>query len=62
MGWLMWLALVVAIVAVFILWDLVFCGGRRCAQLVDRLPDRLRPGDLTRLGSRDRTPAKGPRR
>lgn len=57
MGWLMWLALVVAIVAVFILWDLVLCGGRRCAQLIDRLPDRLRSGDLRSWGA-----SKRPRR
>jgi len=35
--WLSWAALVFALVALFVLWDVIFCGGRRCSQLRDRL-------------------------
>lgn len=29
------------LMAVFVLWDVIFCGGKRCQDLVDRLRDRL---------------------
>lgn len=44
MDWLGWLLLVLALVAVFALWDMIFCGGRRCGQLIDRFQRRDRPG------------------
>jgi len=47
MDWLAWLLLVLALMGVFVAWDLVFCGGRRCRALVDRMP-LLRPGDVGR--------------
>ena len=37
MSWLGWILLVVAVVAVFVLWDLVFCGGKRCREFIDRI-------------------------
>lgn len=30
-----WIALVVALLAVFVAWDLLFCGGRRCRRFTD---------------------------
>ncbi len=36
MSWLGWALFVVAMLTVFVLWDLVFCGGRRCRDLTDR--------------------------
>ncbi len=36
MSWLGWLVLVAAIVGLFVVWDLVFCGGRRCKEFLDR--------------------------
>jgi hypothetical protein len=33
---LAWLLLAAAILAVFALWDLLFCGGRRCGSFIDR--------------------------
>lgn len=32
-----WLLLVAALLALFVAWDLLFCGGQRCAHLVDRM-------------------------
>ncbi len=29
--------LATGLVALFILWDLLFCGGKRCKGLIDRL-------------------------
>jgi len=43
MQWLSWVVLVVVLVALCALWDLIFCGGRRCGQLIDRLQRRDRP-------------------
>ncbi len=37
MAWLAWAVLIAALVAVLVLWDVVFCGGRRCETLIDRL-------------------------
>lgn len=36
MAWLAWALLVAGLIAVFVLWDVVFCGGKRCDQLIDR--------------------------
>ncbi len=36
MSWLEWIILVAAIVGIFVLWDLVFCGGEHCKQLIGR--------------------------
>lgn len=35
MGWLEWLGVVGGVVAVFVLWDLIFCGGKRCNRFTD---------------------------
>lgn len=40
-GWLGWLLLVLALVGLFVGWDLLFCGGRRCAHAADRLAMRF---------------------
>ncbi len=36
MSWLEWIILVAAIVGIFVLWDLVFCGGEHCKRLIGR--------------------------
>lgn len=36
MSWLEWLVAVAGLLGLFALWDLVFCGGRRCRWLTDR--------------------------
>lgn len=38
MSWLEWLLAVAALLALFVLWDLVFCGGRRCKRFLDQAP------------------------
>lgn len=40
MSWVAWLLGAVALIAMFVLWDLIFCGGRRCKEFVNR--DRWR--------------------
>jgi hypothetical protein len=37
MGWVGWVLWALALIAVFVLWDLLFCGGRRCRGLIDRM-------------------------
>ena len=37
MGWVGLILLAAGLVALFIVWDLVFCGGKRCKGLIDRL-------------------------
>lgn len=37
MDWFSWALLVVGLIALFVLWDLVFCGGKYCKQFGDRL-------------------------
>lgn len=37
MGWLGWALLVAGLLALFVVWDLIFCGGKYCKQFVDRL-------------------------
>ncbi len=37
MGWVGLILLATGLVALFILWDLLFCGGKRCKGLIDRL-------------------------
>ena len=37
MSWLGLILLAAGLVALFIVWDLVFCGGKRCNGLIDRL-------------------------
>jgi len=32
-----WLGWILGVIAVFVLWDLFFCGGQRCRGLIDRL-------------------------
>lgn len=29
------------LMAVFVLWDMIFCGGKRCEDFVDWLRDRM---------------------
>lgn len=36
MSWVAWLLGAVALIAMFALWDLIFCDGRRCKELGDR--------------------------
>jgi hypothetical protein len=36
MTWLGWLLVVVALIAVFVVWDLVFCGGEYCRRMRER--------------------------
>ncbi len=38
MTMLSWIALALALVAIFVAWDLVFCGGRRCRRFTDSGP------------------------
>lgn len=35
MGWLGWILLATGVIALFVLWDFIFCGGKRCTQLID---------------------------
>jgi hypothetical protein len=37
MSWLAWIGWSVALIAIFVVWDILFCGGRRCRGLIDRL-------------------------
>jgi hypothetical protein len=34
-SWLGWLALVIALLAMFVVWDVVFCGSRYCARAAE---------------------------
>jgi hypothetical protein len=36
MNWIEWLLLLAALFAIFVAWDLLFCGGRRCKRFTDR--------------------------
>ncbi len=44
MSWLAWILLVAGLIAVFALWDLIFCGGKRCKEFIDRM-GRQSPDD-----------------
>lgn len=35
MDWLGWILIGAGVVALFVIWDLVFCGGRRCPRFTD---------------------------
>ncbi len=35
MSWLGWLGLVAGLLALFVVWDLVLCGGRYCKRFMD---------------------------
>ena len=48
MVWIAWVGLVAALLALFVTRDLVFCGGRRGARIIDRMPIRFPFGRLTR--------------
>jgi hypothetical protein len=39
MGWLGLILLAAGLVALFVVWDLIFCGGKRCQGLIDRMRD-----------------------
>lgn len=41
MIWWEWVLTVAGLVAIFVTWDFVFCGGRRCK----RVTDQLAPGE-----------------
>ena len=38
LGWM--LALGGLMMGLFVLWDLIFCGGERCREFLDRIRDR----------------------
>ena len=40
LGWM--LALGGLMIGLFVLWDLIFCGGERCREFLDRIRDRRR--------------------
>jgi len=40
MEWIGLVLLGVGLLGVFVLWDMLFCGGKRCKQVIDRLTDR----------------------
>jgi hypothetical protein len=40
MTWVEWTLGAGALVVVFVRWDVVFCGGKRCRDLVDRVDRR----------------------
>lgn len=44
MRWLAWILLVAGLIALFVLWDLIFCRGERCKGFMDRieLPRQIR--------------------
>ncbi len=35
--WLAWILLAGAVIDLFVLWDLIFCNGKRCREFIDRL-------------------------
>lgn len=37
MNWLGWTLLTAGLLAVFVLWDVLFCGGKRCMEPRDRV-------------------------
>jgi hypothetical protein len=37
MGWFGFVLLAVGLIALFVLWDVIFCGGKRCKGLIDRM-------------------------
>lgn len=37
MDWLAWALGIGGLLVVFVLWDIIFCGGKRCKELIDRL-------------------------
>lgn len=44
MNWLGWALLTAGLLAIFVLWDVLFCGGKRCQELRDRV-DQFRGKD-----------------
>ena len=38
MSWWAWILLAAGLITVFVLWDLIFCGGRRCRHYSQILP------------------------
>ena len=49
MEWLGWIGIVVGLFALLVGWDLIFCGGRRCAKIADHMPIRFPPARLMRV-------------
>ena len=39
MGWLGLILFAAGFIALFVLWDVIFCGGERCQTLIDRMRD-----------------------
>lgn len=44
MSWSVWIFVAVGVIAVFVFWDLIFCGGKRCKELIDRMGPRNSDG------------------
>ncbi len=40
MKWIGLILLGVGLMGVFAAWDMLFCGGKRCKQVIDRFTDR----------------------
>jgi hypothetical protein len=36
-SWLSWVLWAAGLVGVFVLWDVLFCAGKRCRGLIDRM-------------------------
>lgn len=41
MDWLWFILIAAGLIALFVLWDVVFCGGKSCQGLIDWIRDRL---------------------
>lgn len=39
MDWLGWILITAGLMALFVLWDLIFCDGKRCRDLTDWVRD-----------------------
>lgn len=37
MTWLAWILVVASLIALFVLWDVIFCGGEHCKGFMDRV-------------------------
>ncbi len=48
MEWFEWAAMAAGLMVLFVVWDLVFCGGRRCRSLIDRHERAGRDGQAGR--------------
>ncbi len=46
MSWVVGILITAGLIALFAFWDLIFCDGIRCTELMDRMGPR-NPGDPT---------------